>query len=638
VPRRAWRAPRRAWPPVVGLVLGMIVLGPALAPGFVLTYDMVFVPDPPAPPAMFGLTGGFPRPVPSDAVVAALAVPLPAHLVQKLVLLAVFVLAAWGAARLVPAGHPLPRLAAAAFYVWNPYVAERLVLGHWALLLGYAGLPWAVRAAATAGDRGGVAGLTRSLVPAAVGGFAAMNVSALVVVGVVALRPARPWRRRLSGLARAVLVIGVLSVPWLVPAVLQRLTAGRTVAEATDPVGVDLFAARADTPFGAFGSLLSLGGSWNSEVVPPGLDAWPGAAARLVLSLGAIGFFLVRVRRARRAGTESGAGSGAGSAGGPGAGSDPWLGGLAVAAGIGLLIACVGITGPGRAALRWLVGEWPVFGVLRDAQVWIAPLALVEAVGLAAVVSAVLAWRPRGERAAGSSSAHGQGRGERLVLAGLIAVAPVVLLPTFGWGAGGRLAPVQYPADWAAARRTIERDPVPGAVLSLPWAAHRQPAWNDGRTTLDPLPRVVSRRVVWNDGLRVGGRELAPEDPAARAAATLLRAPGDVTEPLTDPLRRAGYRYVVVADDGAPGPGGPAPGGGVPPDADENRFQQRLAGARRVFAGPHLVVYQIPSPARFVEVGAPPRGVVLITDLVPLLLTLWSFGASGSTLLALRTR
>ncbi|HEU5156458.1 MAG TPA: hypothetical protein VFU43_05635 [Streptosporangiaceae bacterium] len=635
--------PRRAWPGLVGLALGVIVLGPALAPGFVLTYDMVFVPDPPAPPAMFGLTGGFPRPVPSDAVVAALAVPLPAQIVQKLVLLAIFVLAAWGAARLVPAAHPLPRLAAAVGYAWNPYVAERLVLGHWALLLGYAGLPWAVRAAATVGDRGGVARLTRSLVPAAVGGFAALNVSALVVGAVVALRPRRGpgpqapeapqapqapqaapsrWRRP-AALAWTALVVGVLSIPWLVPAVLQRLAAGRDAAGATDPAGVDLFAARADTPFGSLGSLLSLGGIWNREVVPPGLGAWPGAAARLALSLGALAFFLLRVRRAR----------------GPDATAEPWLGGLAAAAGIGLLIACFGITGPGRAALRWLVEALPVFGALRDAQVWIAPLALVEAVGLAAMVSAVLAWRPRAERAAASRAAASRApasrpaaAGERLVLAGLIAAAPMVLLPTFGWGAGGRLASVQYPGDWAAARRIIERDPVPGAVLSLPWAAHRRPAWNDGRTTLDPLPRAVSRRVVWNDGLRVGGRDLAPEDPAAGAAAALLRGSG----PLTEPLRRAGYRFVVVADGG-----GPEPGGGGPPGADENRFQARLTGARRVFAGRDLTVYQLPrgaSPARFTEVGAPPRGVVLTADLIPLLLTVWSFGASGSTLLALRTQ
>ena len=33
-------------------------------------------------------------------------------------------------------------LAAGVFYSWNPYLAERLVMGQWAMLLGYAGLPW----------------------------------------------------------------------------------------------------------------------------------------------------------------------------------------------------------------------------------------------------------------------------------------------------------------------------------------------------------------------------------------------------------------------------------------------------------------------------------------------------------------
>ena len=32
-------------------------------------------------------------------------------------------------------------------YVWNPFVAERFHLGAWALLLGYAALPWLVRSA-----------------------------------------------------------------------------------------------------------------------------------------------------------------------------------------------------------------------------------------------------------------------------------------------------------------------------------------------------------------------------------------------------------------------------------------------------------------------------------------------------------
>ena len=35
-----------------------------------------------------------------------------------------------------------------------------------------------------------------------------------------------------------------------------------------DPAGANLFAARADTPFGALGSLVVLSGIWNAQAVP----------------------------------------------------------------------------------------------------------------------------------------------------------------------------------------------------------------------------------------------------------------------------------------------------------------------------------------------------------------------------------
>ena len=63
-------AARHAWPALAGLVLGLLALGPGLAPGYLLSYDMVFVPRMPFSAALIGLTGGPPRAVPSDAVVA----------------------------------------------------------------------------------------------------------------------------------------------------------------------------------------------------------------------------------------------------------------------------------------------------------------------------------------------------------------------------------------------------------------------------------------------------------------------------------------------------------------------------------------------------------------------------------------
>ena len=105
---------------------------------------MVFVPREPFSAALPGL--GPPRNVPSDLVVATVSRVLPADLVQKVVLLSIFVLACAGAAALLDREPLLARLAAGMFYAWNPYVGERLIIGQWALLLGYAGLPWVLRA------------------------------------------------------------------------------------------------------------------------------------------------------------------------------------------------------------------------------------------------------------------------------------------------------------------------------------------------------------------------------------------------------------------------------------------------------------------------------------------------------------
>ncbi len=173
----------------VGLVLGMLALGPGLLPGYLLSYDMVFVPAPQFNAAMLGTAGTLPRAVPSDAVVAAIARALPADVVQKLVLLAIFVLACAGAARLLSKERMPAQLAAGVLYAWNPFVAERLILGQWALLLGYAGLPWVLAAAARPGVRvlRRVPRLAIALLPAAVGGFAAMSISALVALPAAAL-------------------------------------------------------------------------------------------------------------------------------------------------------------------------------------------------------------------------------------------------------------------------------------------------------------------------------------------------------------------------------------------------------------------------------------------------------------------
>ena len=557
VPGRPARGGGQLVAAAVGLCLGLLALGPGLLPGYLLSYDMVFVPAPAFNSAVLGTSGTLPRAVPSDAVMAALARIAPADLVQKGVLLAIFVLACAGAARLL-SGERLPaQLTAGVLYAWNPFVAERLILGQWALLLGYAGLPWVAAAAArlaggpagpapriegrpagpairpaagltspAGGLTGPTARLAAAILPAAIGGFAAMLITGLVALPVAACQSLTARARAI----RIVVVAGLLaaaSLPWLIPALTRHV--------ATSPAGVGAFAARADTPFGTLGSLLMLGGGWNAQAVPPGYGGPVSVLSLLLSVLGLAGFALLGRRR--------------------------WAG-LAVAALAGLVLAMLGAFGAGQDLLRSLIGWWPGFAVLRDGQQFAAPLALAEAVGLGLLVARLLAARRAAEL--------------RFGLVAALVAAPVLLLPGLAWGAAGRLQPVEYPADWLAARKLINADPAPGKALLLPWAAYRRLGWNHDEAVLDPWPRLLNRDVIWNDGDQVGTTVIPPEDPSAIAINGAVLGRG----PLTSTLRSDGYRYVIV--DAGFGPRGGRP------------YLARLPGCRIVLAGPGLVIYRVP--------------------------------------------
>jgi hypothetical protein len=540
-PHPATRPPaRHGWPALAGLVLGLLALGPGLTPGYLLSYDMVFVPRMPFSAALIGLTGGPPRAVPSDAVVAVASLLLPADILQKLILLLIFVMACSGAAALLdrgwPGGAPLPaRLAAGVCYAWNPYLAERLLIGQWALLLGYAGLPWVLRLLAVAPGRTRPARLLCVMAPAAIGGFAAMSITVLAAVP-AALCRREAGRERARRLATVAGCAALLSLPWLIPAF--------AVAVHTDPRGVDAFAARADTPFGRLGSLVMLSGIWNAQTVPRGYGGGDSAVWLLVVAAALCGYLMLA--RARRVAP-----------------------GLGIAALAGLAIAATGVTSPSRGALRDLVTAWAGFATARDGQQFLAPLALAEAVGLGALV----AWIATG--------AARQASRATAALAAMAVLAPVVLLPGMAWGLGGRLRPVAYPADWLRARQVIDSGPARGTVLLLPWAAYRRYPWNGDEAVYDPWSRLLGREVISNDGLQVGNLVLGQESADSIRLNRIVTARG----PLTRALRSAGVLYVVV--DAGPLLAQPA-GPGLAARA-------RLPGARLVMAGRDLAVFRLPA-------------------------------------------
>ncbi|WBQ02385.1 hypothetical protein [Kribbella sp. CA-293567] len=528
-----------AWP----VLLTVLITTPLLAPGYVLGYDLVFVPDLTLRLDLFGVTTALPRAVPSDVLVAVLDELVGGQALNKLVLVAIPLLSGLGMTALwrsLQLGGPLAGAAATTLYVWNPFVAERFHLGAWALLLGYAALPWLVRGALKVRRGEGWRGFLLASAGCALtasGGITGLLLAAALLFWPSPRSDAAPQHtgggdRRLrllraaSSPSRVFLGAVLLNAPWLVAGL------ARTAAATSDPAAVPAFAARDEGYGGTLPTLLTLGGVWNADVVP-------GSRGQLVPVL--LGFLLLLVAVVGVVIWWR---------------SDRLALALVAAAVLAIVIAMAGVVAPG--VLEWAVREVPGAGLFRDGQRYLGPLVLLESIGFGAAVAAVL----------------GVARLKWVVGATAVLI-PIAALPTLAGGDG--LESAQYPADWAEARRVLAADDRPGAFIPWPFESYRAPGWNGRRPVLDPMPRYFTKPSIVPDELIVDGHRLAGEDPRATVIATALRsAVRDRTDP-TAVLKQQGVGWLVVDREA----GGPSP----------RDFTPQLA---EVFAGPTVTVYSLP--------------------------------------------
>lgn len=500
----------RAVPAAWSSLLALLLLGPALGPGYVLSFDMVWVPDLVLRADVLGVGSGLPRAVPSDAVVAVVDEVLPGALLQDLVLLAALVLGGLGADRLLAAVGlgTAARLAGLTLWQWNPYVVERLVLGHWPVLVGYAALPWVLRGAARWRAEGRCPAWLLLVVP-----LGSLSVSAGLATSLALLVVLAAGRARVRRLLAAGGLALAAQAPWLVSGLLH---AGAAV---TDREGAALFALSDEGLLPAPLAALSLGGVWNAAVVPESREGLLAVVGLLVLTvLAAFGLAVLR-----------------------GTGTP--------ARGLVRALAVLWLVGWGIAVLTWAapgpVGDLaevlPGAGVLRDgARLLLLCVPLL--VLLVALAVDAAARRLRALPLPGPAV---------VALLGVLVLWPVTVLPDAALGVAGRLDSVEYPSSYAGARAALEGAAPAGDVLVLPLSSYRAPDWNGGRPVLDPLPRQLVPVPVASDDLVVDDVTVAGEDPRVRDARAALAQP--------DPASRAAalgrLGIAALAEDlTAPGP------------------------------------------------------------------------------------
>jgi hypothetical protein len=477
-----WLSAWPRWlPGLWSVALAVLLLGPGLGPGYVLTYDMVWVPDLAVRTDTLGLGTALPRAVPSDAVVAVLDEILPGAVLQKVVLLGALVGAGVGAARLAPPASTAGRLAAVSVYLWNPFVVERLLIGHWPVILGYAVLPWVITGARRVRETGRLPAYLLLLLP-----LGSLSSGAGLVTAAVLLAFSLTRRRRTNGLV--VVTAAAANAPWLVAGLLH---AGSAESAA---VGARVFALHGVGELPAPLAAAGLGGIWNAEVVLPTRQGPWGVLALLVLVLLAAAGVRSLVGSVPRRDVAALAGC--------------WVVGWGVAT----------ATWAQPAAMGWLVSTVPGAGVLRDGARLLAMcaplLTVLVAHGVARTVGMV---RVQPSRAS---------------LAVAVVLAPVAVMPDAAFGASGRLAAVDYPEAYADVRAEVAGWRDGGGVgdaLVLPFTSYRAPEWNGGRKVLDPVARFVTVPTVTSDELVVSGVVVPGEDPRARTVQSVLEV-GDQRE------------------------------------------------------------------------------------------------------------
>ncbi|WP_445170848.1 hypothetical protein ACTXG7_01530 [Mycolicibacterium sp. Dal123E01] len=491
--------------PGYALLLALAVTAPLLSPGYLLLRDAVSTPRSYFSDSALGLGESAPRAVPQDFLIAALSPVIDGGVLVKALLIAGIFLAGWGAARLadvlVPEAGTPGQLVATTLAVWNPYVAERLLQGHWSLLVGYGCLPWVAAAVVRLRRDNGAPRWAAVVFWIALAGLTPTGLLLAAVVALVCVAVPGTAVSRLRSAAGVLIAAVLVASPWLVASALG------TGLESSPSSGVIAFAARAEPGLGTLGALAGLGGIWNAEAVPPSRTTLLALLATVVL-LAVVAIGLPTVLRRRDVVP------------------------LLVLAAVSVLLPAAVATGPGLSVLRALVEAAPGVGVLRDGQKWVALAMPAYAVAGAAAVVTLRRWVRPG------------------ITALACVVAVIAVLPDLAFGVWGKVAPAHYPPGWAAVAGIINAAPADVAVL--PADTMRQFGWAGTAPVLDPLPRWIRPEVLATGDLTISGQSVPGEGGRARDVQQMLLA-GVRPDTLVD----AGVGWVVV-ESGSAGSSGDA--------------------------------------------------------------------------------
>lgn len=485
------------------IALGIML--PLLRPGFILTLDMVFTP-------VLRLPQDITSSYPFHALLHTLNLLIPADILQKCLLLAIFLLASIGLHRLVRTLRVQPDTwglcAGSIFYAVNPFTYSRLMAGQYAVLLGYALLPWFVRQLILCARQPTTRhAVSLGVIATIIGIISIHTLGAVALLTGSAILTAL-WQRR-NGRAyirHALIAVGLftlLSSYWLIPLVLAQGKTAHIVQHFT-PADTAAFATTGGSVVGKLGNLLRLQGFWAEGralyTLPQDHVVLWGLTALLIIGLAATGLL--------------------------------WLWrqspGTILVLGVSAIMAIV-------LALGLASGLLTAIG-LREPHKLVGLVALAYSVGLAYGIHVVLQ----------KCASYGTPLHTGMAVAGL--VLPLLLTRVLFWGASGQLTARPYPTDWHIVNTRLNRDTNDFSVLFLPWHQYMPFTFSDHRIMGNPASAYFDKPVITSKDPEFAGSTSGQQDGRQEVITRALHTARD-SENFGRQLARQDVKYILLAKE-----------------------------------------------------------------------------------------
>lgn len=520
-----------------------------LLPGFVMTLDMAFV----SKVNLNFSDGAFYNAFPVRGLMWILNLALNGWIIQKIFLVALFVLLPYLAYKFlpIPKDNKLARMAAALFYAVNPFVYERFLAGQWMVLFGFALLPMAVGLALRIKDI--KSSIYAALALAGVFAFSLhLGVIALFAAAVLLLASNRLWNKRwwlMAGLA--VLTFAIATSYWTVPYLVNR---NHSIIQSFDQNDFTAFATAPDLHLGTVGNVLALYGFWG-EREPwakqffwvkdfPALWAMSGF---ILTCLVLFGYRSLLSKNKKDVALEQGEVS------------SLRFGVMIFVLGCAAVVFSCGIGDtPFRGLNQWLFDHLVIWRGFRDTQKWSALLVFVYAYFIGTAIcwfnpsQAVARFiKFKDEDAKKAWLLFYNDVGKKIFILVTLFATLIYTFPMLG-GFGGQIKPVWYPDSWKQANDLLKQDKTCKAVF-LPWHMYYTAGFANNVLIANPAKSYFDCQIVQSQDPELGLLDSQkPLDPAEADFEVVITGQVIVTaDQIAALLRNRGIKYVIFTSDAA---------------------------------------------------------------------------------------